>query len=204
MKSKANGLTSSGRPNPAGAVDAPIVSVFHIVRRGRRATDQRRYMKTLFPAFRALYGLLLLSLVTVCLAQQKDRQPSSLPQPATGIFESEDKFDGHPLFILHLETNGTYQVQCNQPEYVQGIDGGGLFSYQGKESGTWRWEPQSHQIVLKATKASHMAQWFPHVFKIPEDESVRLEAVNPPPQGPQNGRPLWLPLVSPYFHRKVA
>ena len=28
--------------NPAGAVDAPIGSLFHIMRQGRRATDQRR------------------------------------------------------------------------------------------------------------------------------------------------------------------
>jgi hypothetical protein len=33
------------RPNPAGAVDAPIASLFILLRLGRRATDQRRWAK---------------------------------------------------------------------------------------------------------------------------------------------------------------
>ena len=33
------------RPNPAGAVDAPIASLFILLRLGRRATNQRRWAK---------------------------------------------------------------------------------------------------------------------------------------------------------------
>jgi hypothetical protein len=33
---------STSRPNPAASVDAPISSLFHVVRLGWRATDQHR------------------------------------------------------------------------------------------------------------------------------------------------------------------
>ena len=33
---------STFRPNPAVSVDAPIASLFDVVRLGRRATDQQR------------------------------------------------------------------------------------------------------------------------------------------------------------------
>jgi len=163
-----------------------------------------RYMKARFPTFRGLCGLLLFGLAGLCPAQDKDQHPSGVLQSATGFFESEEKFDERPLFILHLETNGTYHMQCNEPDRVQGIDGGGLFSYQGTEIGTWRWEPQTREIVLKATKASHMAHWFPRIFKIPQGRPERLEAINPPPVGPQDSQPLWQPLASPYFSRKAT
>jgi hypothetical protein len=161
-----------------------------------------RYMKDRFPIFPGVCSFLLLGLAMVSPAQEIDRPSGGVPQLATGIFESQAKLGEHPLFILHLETNGTYHVQCNEPDRVQGIDGGGLFSYQGTESGTWRWEPQTHRVVLKATKTGHMARWFPHVFEISQDRSERLGAINPPPEGPQNGWPLWMPLESPYFNRK--
>jgi len=38
-------VAQNGWANPAGAVDAPIPSLFHVVRRVRRATDQRRWAK---------------------------------------------------------------------------------------------------------------------------------------------------------------
>jgi len=170
----------------------------------REVAGRDCYMEAKIPTLRGLCGLLLVSLATVCLGQEKEPHLRGVLQPPAGVFESVEKFEGYPLFILHFETNGTYRVQCSDPDPVQGIDGGGFFKYQGTESGVWRWEPQSHEIVLKATKTSHMARWFPHVFKIPQDRFERLEAVNPPPKGPQNRWPLWLPLTSPYFNRKVT
>jgi hypothetical protein len=128
----------------------------------------------------------------------------SVLDATSGTFESEEKKGERPLFILKLETNGTYQVQCNQVDRVQGIDGGGIFGHQGGESGTWRLEPQTRQIVLQATNVVHMARWFPHTFKASQEKSDSLEAINPPPKGPQNGQPIWLPLSSPYFHKKVT
>jgi hypothetical protein len=47
----------------------------------------------------------------ICPAQDKERHPSVVLQPANGIVESEERFEGLPLFILHLETNGTYHVE---------------------------------------------------------------------------------------------
>ena len=161
-------------------------------------------MKPRFAVIQRLLGLLLLSLAPLCPAQDKDGHPGGVLQSLAGVFESEEQFAGVPLFAPQLDTNGTYQVKCSEPDRVQGIDGGGLFSYQGIESGTWRWEPQRQELVLTAAKTSHMAHWFPHIFEIPQDGSARLEAVSPPPERPQNGGPLWVPLVSPYFHRKAS
>jgi len=38
-----NARAKQGMPNPAGAVGAPIASLFHIGGHGRRATDRHRY-----------------------------------------------------------------------------------------------------------------------------------------------------------------
>ena len=193
-------LTPTHRPS----LDAASTSCLHSRDNLRRARDVGRYMKARVDALQGLLGLLLLSLVPVCIAQDKDRHPDEVLQSLAGVFESDEKFARLPLFTIEFGTNRTYNVKCSQPDRVQGIDGDGHFSYQGTETGTWRWEPQRHELVLTANKASHMACRFPHIFKVPQDGSARLEAVNPPPERPQNGGPLWRPFVSPYFHRKAS
>jgi FG-GAP-like repeat len=63
------------RPNPAGAVDAPIAFLFHVGCHWRRATDQRRsaklrHMKTTISAVLAVGGLLWASAVSAAPAIQ--------------------------------------------------------------------------------------------------------------------------------------
>lgn len=156
-----------------------------------------------------LFAILLLCAAAACQAEDKQSQRGGMLRPPSGIFQSEARFhpggtstNGVPLFTLNLDTNGTYRTECSMPDYVQGIDGGGLFSYRGTESGTWQWDPQNRQIVLKVTQSSHMSRCFPQILKL-DEHNFRLEAINLPPRGPQPGGPLWLPLLPASFHRKI-
>ena len=148
---------------------------------------------------------LLSCAVCVSPAQEQKLNTKPAPRPPTGVFESVEKFtrgtNSPPLFTLHLETNGTYRVECSMPDFVQGIDGGGAFCYTGRESGAWEWDSQNLQIVLKVNKSDHMSRWFPRVLRASERDLDRLEAVNIAPQGTQTSGHLWLPLFPASFNR---
>jgi hypothetical protein len=63
-------------PNPAGAVDAPIASLFHIGGQGRRATDQRRWAAKAMQHPARL--LLILFLLTPLVAHAKHVGPPEI------------------------------------------------------------------------------------------------------------------------------
>jgi hypothetical protein len=177
-----------------------------------KALSSSRRSVLVFPGITrwTLVSVWLVGVPCLSHAQQQAIQAPAGLYPPVGIFESDQsssagwptsswavgapRRNGVPLFTFELATNETYRVDCSEPHITQGIDGGGLYAYPGLELGTWRWNPQSHQLVLTATNSSHMASAFPRTLCPDKANPDRLEAV-----GPFTNYP---PVFARSFHRR--